>query len=186
MSMRYYLNLACTTFGHPGAAPTTNFIRQLYLTMISAGGELGPKYDEDLRGLAEIDAHSYNMATSIHYDLSDLVDGPLVNTSVKAFYHLNKRMPVGFPEERLTDEEFAALKSGMGKKGQKKRGVLSWLKLNTQGRNMQPGLRNMPKSGNMGQPGCITGKGTLSKTGCTSRSLRICGGMRAWIVHTCR
>ena len=74
--MSHYLDCACTTLGHPGAAPTTNFIRQLYHTTISSGGPLGQDYEEDLKGLADIDAHSYKMATSIHYDVSDLVDGP--------------------------------------------------------------------------------------------------------------
>ena len=36
------------------------------------------KYKSDMQGLADIDAHSYRMATSIHYDLSDLIEGPLI------------------------------------------------------------------------------------------------------------
>ena len=115
----HYLNCDCTTLGHPGAAPTTNFIRELYHTTISAAGALGQKYEEDLKDLADIDAHSYKMATSIHYDLSDFVDGPLVKKSIRSLYHLNNRMPVGFPEEHMTDEACAALKAGMGKMGDK-------------------------------------------------------------------
>ena len=74
--MSHYLNNDGTTLGYPGAAPTTNFIRQLYHTTMSSGGPLGQDYEEDLKGLAYIVAHPYNMATSIHYDVSDLVHGP--------------------------------------------------------------------------------------------------------------
>ena len=100
----HILSAACTTFGHPGACPNTNFLRKLYHTYVSSeGGILGDKYNNDLRGLAEIDAHSVEMALSVHYDLSDITDGPLVKKSIRASWSLNKGMPVAPPEDILTE-----------------------------------------------------------------------------------
>ena len=46
---------------------------------------LETKYNNDLRGLAEIDAHSVELALSVHYDLSDITDGPLVKKKHQSF-----------------------------------------------------------------------------------------------------
>ena len=82
----HILSAACTTLGHPGACPNTKFLRKLYHTYVSSeGGILGDKYNNDLRGLAEIDAHSVEMALSVHYDLSDITDGPLVKKKHQSF-----------------------------------------------------------------------------------------------------
>ena len=78
----HYLDQACTTLGHPKAAPTTNFIRKLYHTMISGGAGQVDGYEADLRGLADINYHSYKMATSSHYDLSEFLDGPLIKKNL--------------------------------------------------------------------------------------------------------
>ena len=117
-NMSHSLNNVCTTLAYPCAAPTTNFIRQLYHTTISDGGALGQGYDKYLKGLADTDAHSYIMATSIHYDLYDSVDGPLAKKPILVFYHLSNRMSVGFPEGPMTVEALAALKVGMGNMGE--------------------------------------------------------------------
>ena len=82
----HILSAACTTLGHPGACPNTEFLRKLYHTYVSSeGGILGDKYNNDLRGLAEIDAHSVELALSVHYDLSDITDGPLVKKKHQSF-----------------------------------------------------------------------------------------------------
>ena len=115
------LQSACITLGHPGVAPDTNFIRKLFHSVISSSGGLGENFNEDLKDLAEIDAHAYSMAKSIHYDLSDRLDGPLIKKSIRAFYNLNRRLPASCPNENLTPGQFAALRAGMGKRGAKKR-----------------------------------------------------------------
>ena len=68
-------------------------------------------------GLVDIDAHSVAVASSLHYDLSDLVDGPLVKKSIRAFWILNKRMLVAPPEEELAAEGWQTLRANMGNRG---------------------------------------------------------------------
>ena len=75
--MSHILQMASDTLGHPGAVPNTNFIRKLYHSTVSSAGGVGERYNEDLKDLADIDAHAYAMAKSIHYDLSDRLDGPM-------------------------------------------------------------------------------------------------------------
>ena len=83
-------------------------------------GNLGDQYLKALKDLAEIDAHSEAMASSLHYDLSEMVEGPLIKKSIRSFWTLNKRMPVAAPEEDLTEEEWKTLKSNMGKRGKQR------------------------------------------------------------------
>ena len=116
--MSHILHCACITLGHPGACPGTNFLRKLYHTYTSAeGGNLGDKFNNDLKDLAEIDAHSEAMANSLFYDLSDMVEGPLIKKSIRAFWTLNKKMPVAIPDEVLTEENWNELVANMGKRG---------------------------------------------------------------------
>ena len=101
---------------------TTNQNHQKRLTPESVRacgnlGNLGDQYLKALKDLAEIDAHSEAMASSLHYDLSEMVEGPLIKKSIRSFWTLNKRMPVAAPEEDLTEEEWKTLKSNMGKRG---------------------------------------------------------------------
>ena len=108
----HILDCARTTLGHPRACAGTNCIRKLYHTFTSAeGGHLGESFNKYLHDLAEIGAHSLTMASSLHYDLSDLLEGPLIKTSIRAFWALNKRMPVPSPEEKFTTEEWEFLVS---------------------------------------------------------------------------
>ena len=98
--------MACKTFGHQGACTGTNFIRKLYQTYTSSSDGSAEKFNRDVQDLAELDAHSYAMATSLHYDLSDFVTGPLIKKSVKAFWTLNHRMPCPAPAGDLPDDSF--------------------------------------------------------------------------------
>ena len=100
-------------------AQNTNFLRKLYHTYVSSeGGILGDKYNNDLRGLAEIDAHSVELALSVHYALPDITDGPLVKKSIRASWSLNKGMPVAPPEDILTE----GVEGTKGQHGQKRQG----------------------------------------------------------------
>lgn len=47
-----------------------------------AGCILGVRFNKDVPELASIDAHSFDMASSIHYDLSEYVNCPLINNSI--------------------------------------------------------------------------------------------------------
>ena len=118
----HILDCARTTLGHPRACAGTNCIRKLYHTFTSAeGGHLGESFNKYLHDLAEIGAHSLTMASSLHYDLSDLLEGPLIKKSSRAFWALNKRMPVPSPEEKFTTEEWEFLVANRGKKKGEKR-----------------------------------------------------------------
>ena len=48
------------------------------LCFLCAGGNSEQQCVQDMEGLAEVDAHSYAMANSIHYDLSELIEGPII------------------------------------------------------------------------------------------------------------
>ena len=55
---------------------------------------------------------------SVHYDLSDITDGPLVKKIIRAFWILNKRMPVAPPEDILTE----GVEGTKGQHGQTRQG----------------------------------------------------------------
>ena len=105
----HILGIACKTFGHQGACAGTNFIRKLYQTYTSSFDGSTAKLSKDVQDLAEIDAHSYAMATSLHYGLSDFGTGPLIKKSVRAFWTLNQRMPCAAPENDLPDDGFKTI-----------------------------------------------------------------------------
>ena len=118
----HLLTSACKTLGHPGACPGTNYIRKLYHSYVSSsGGQLCEKYDDAMKDLAELDAHSYKMATSLHYDVSDMLNGPIVKKSVRAFWTLNEHLPVFMPPDEMTREEWEALMGNLSKRGNYKR-----------------------------------------------------------------
>ena len=117
----HVLQCACVTVGHKGAVPSTNFVRKLFTSLVSSGESVDSiTWNTAIDELAKIDAHSAAMARSIHYDVSDMIDGGVIKKSVRAFLSVMKRLPVDFPEERIGKDEFDHLLANMGKRGVKR------------------------------------------------------------------
>ena len=67
----HILQCASETLGHTGAVPNTTFVRKLFGTLDAAGEDASAaSYEEAIKDLALIDAHSAKMAVSAHYKLA--------------------------------------------------------------------------------------------------------------------
>ena len=118
----HVLQCACRTFGHPGAVPNTNFVRKLFATVAGTGEDVDEaSWAKAVDDLANIDAHSADMARSIHYDLRDKIKGGVIKKSMRAFFRTMKRMPLAFPELALDNEEFTYVLGHMGKRSFKRK-----------------------------------------------------------------
>ena len=118
----HILQCASVTLEHEGACPNTNFSRKLFGTLICAGHSAsGTEYEQAIDDLAEIDAHSATMARTVHYNVSDRIEGGIIKKSVKSFYAVMGAMPRGFPIDPMTQEDFTALLGNLGKRGLKRR-----------------------------------------------------------------
>ena len=96
------LRKGCTTLGYPGAADSTNFVRKVFHTMISCGGVKSKKErDELMKDLADLDAHSYSMANSAHYDISNFTRTEIVRKSINIYQAAMGRNPPVFGVERF-------------------------------------------------------------------------------------
>ena len=87
---------------------------------LCAGDTSEQQYVKDMEGLADVDYHSYAMANSIHYDLSELIEGPIIRKSIRSFWLLNQRMPLACPGTPLTDDQWRNMKAKMGNRGIKR------------------------------------------------------------------
>ena len=67
--------------------------------------------------LAKIDAHGAAVARSVHYDVSDMIDGCVMKKAVRAFLNVMKRLPVDFPPDAIGEDEFDHFLANMGKLG---------------------------------------------------------------------
>jgi hypothetical protein len=116
------LQEACVTLGYPGAVPDSNFVRKLFHTTVGSGTAVTEQtWESALEDLAAIDAHSFNMAKSTHYNLSDYVESYMVQKSLKAFVTIMLRPPLDFDTSTM-DLDLFDLKF-MGKKPRKNRSV---------------------------------------------------------------
>ena len=114
----HVLQCASVTVGHKGAVPSTNFVRKLFTSLVASGESVDAiTWNTAIDDLVKIDAHSAAMARSVHYDVSDMIDGGVIKKSVRAFLSVMKRLPVDFPEERIGKDEFDHLLANMGKRG---------------------------------------------------------------------
>ena len=114
----HLVQCASVTLGHRGAVPNTNFIRKLFATLIASGeGVFGDEWNRAIDDLARIDAHSAEMARSVHYNVSDKIK----RRWIRAFFAIMKALPLEWPDELLSDEDFAHLVQNMGKRGAKRR-----------------------------------------------------------------
>ena len=121
-----FVHMSSVCFCHPGARrcfvflPTS--VRKLFGTLICAGHSAsGTEYEQAIDDLAEIDAHSATMARTVHYNVSDRIEGGMIKKSVRSFYAVMGAMPRGFPIDPMTQEDFTALLGNLGKRGLKRR-----------------------------------------------------------------
>ena len=189
----HILGIACKTFGHQGACAGTNFIRKLHQTYTSSFDGSTAKFSKDVQDLAEIDAHSYAMATSLHYGLSDFGTGPLIKKSVRAFWTLNQRMPCAAPENDLPDDGFKKILEQLRTPRPNKR-TAAEAELDVDEGNDDAGegadeddadwpewARRIARQRSSSTAIGILSSGSLplSRTGCSIGSLRMFGGTRA-------
>jgi hypothetical protein len=104
----HVLQCASKTFGHPGAIPNSNFVRKLFATVAASEDTIDPAtWNRAVEDLAQLDAHSAQMARSIHYNLSDRIKGGVIKKSVRAYFATMKRMPLEFPIDTLSQDGFS-------------------------------------------------------------------------------
>ena len=63
-------------------------------------------FDSALRELAHIDAHSFEMAKSRHYNLSEKVTDTMIAMSYRAYVNIMHRNPIKFDDDALDVETF--------------------------------------------------------------------------------
>jgi len=98
---------ASTVLGQPGAVPSSNFIRKLFATKVSAGSVVSEQtWKAAVEDLAAIDAHSVAMAQSSHYDVSDMMKSAIVTKSLKAFVSIMGSPPQEYTEDFLELDQF--------------------------------------------------------------------------------
>ena len=120
----HVLQCASFTFGHPGATPNLNFVRELFARFTAQGETVDEyEYDRAVRDLAKVDAHSAKMAMSVRENLSDHYCGGVIKKSVRCSYNIMKQMPMNFPETLLSDADFTALITNIGMRGAKRERV---------------------------------------------------------------
>ena len=119
----HILQCASVTLGLEGACPNTNFIRKLFGTLICAGAQAPAALSTSRQSTTwQRSTHIRpTMARTIHYNVSDRIKGGIIKKSVRSFYAVMGAMPIGFPLDSMTDEEFASLLGNMGKRGVKRR-----------------------------------------------------------------
>ena len=62
------------------------------------------------------------MARSVHYDVSDMIDGCEMKKSVRAFLNVMKRLQVDFPPDAIGKDELDHFLANVGKLGVRRRG----------------------------------------------------------------
>ena len=112
------LQCASVTVGHEGVVPSTIFVRKLLTRPVVSGESVDSvARSTAIDDLAKIDAHGAAVARSVHYDVSDMIDGCVMKKSVRAFLSVTKRLPVDFPPDAIGKNEFDHFLANMGKLG---------------------------------------------------------------------
>ena len=85
-------------------------------------------FDSALRELAHIDAHSFEMAKSRHYNLSEKVTDTMIAMSYRAYVNIMHRNPIKFDDDALDVETFTLYYLGRKRRKVMKAGrKLGWL-----------------------------------------------------------